>query len=172
MTEISVMNVNEITQKAVEMLPGHWSSFESAKRSINKIIQEHDIQPVNHKKPRLFTLFAVGDILQITQDLKKSTGRKRQKQDPDQLDPGLIIAGKVTPEVKTELEKLTKEEPPYIGFDNGTIEMKIDPEQATIRPTNSADSLDFALAKTDLINAAVNLVKVMVREALSEAQDG
>jgi hypothetical protein len=171
MTEISVMNVNEITQKAVEMLPGHWSSFESAKRSINKIIQEHDIQPVNHKKPRLFTLFAVGDILQLAHDLKKSTGRKRQKQDSDQPDPGLIIAGKVTPEVKTELEKLTKE-PPYIGFDNGTVEMKITPGQLTFKPTNSADSLDFALAKIDLINAAVNLVKVMVREALSEAQDG
>ncbi len=172
MTEISVMNVNEITQKAVEMLPGHWSSFESAKRSINKIIQEHDIQPVNHKKPRLFTLFAVGDILQLTQDLKKSTGRKRQKQDPDQLDPGLLVAGKVTPEVKTELEKLAAEVPQSITLDNGTIEMKIEPGQTTIRPTNSSDSLDFALAKIDLINAAVNLVKVMVREALSEAQDG
>ena len=119
MTEISVMNVNEITQKAVEMLPGHWSSFESAKRSINKIIQKHDIQPLNHKKPRLFTLFAVGDILQLAQDLKKSTGRKRQKQDSNQPDPGLIVAGKVTQEVKTKLEELIKEEPPYIGFDNG-----------------------------------------------------
>ena len=170
MTEISVMNVNEITQKAVEMLPGHWSSFESAKRSINKIIQEHDIQPVNHKKPRLFTLFAVGDILQLVQDLKKSTGRKRQKQDPDQPDPGLVIAD--TPGAKIKIEEVSTKEPQYIGFDNGTIEMKITPEQATIRPTNSADSLDFALAKIDLINAAVNLVKVMVREALSEAQDG
>ena len=172
MTEISVLNVNEITQKAVEMLPGHWSSFESAKRSINKIIQEHDIQPVNHKKPRLFTLFAVGDILKLAQDLKKSTGRKRQKQEPVQLDPGIIVAGKVTPEVKTELEKLATEEPQSFGFDNGAVEVKIDPEQIVLRPTNSADSLDFALAKVDLINAAVNLVKVMIREALSEVQDG
>lgn len=110
-----VWTLQEIGARAFKAWPGRWKDEESAYASVRAAAQRLGVGDINGKKK--YKLIAAVDVSRILGELTRIDKKKRHEsgqadffallpEEPAALaiDPGVIVAGKITPEIKQQLK--------------------------------------------------------------------